>query len=148
MSGLPQLHVCRLRLKTLSKLTGFSFHPVVTAETSSYKPAMSATCPGRDSVGTRVWETPKVPCSRTRERRYGARGRGSLVLSARGVGGLGSGLGNDWNALSARSPSPVILSVLNGGPFDATHQQKALNVLRELPVSPRGARACHGQSDL
>jgi hypothetical protein len=41
-------------LKTLSKLTGFNFQPVVTADTSSYKPAIRATWPGLDSVGTRV----------------------------------------------------------------------------------------------
>jgi hypothetical protein len=54
ISGLPQLHVCLLLLKTLSKLTGFNFQPVVTADTSSYRPAMRATWPGLDSVGTRV----------------------------------------------------------------------------------------------
>jgi len=31
-----------------------------------------------------------------------------LELSARGVGGFGSGFGKDWNALSARSPSPTM----------------------------------------
>lgn len=102
MSGLPQLHVCRLLLNTLSKLTGFSFQPVVTAETSSYKPAINATCPGLDSVGTRVWDTPKVPCSRTRERKNGARGRGERSAS---VSGYGSGKAS--KALSARSPSPT-----------------------------------------
>ena len=45
---------------------------------------MRATCPGRDSVGTRVCETPNVPCSRTRERRKGARGRGTRSASDSG----------------------------------------------------------------
>jgi hypothetical protein len=49
---------------------------VVTADTSSYKPAMSATWPGLDSVGTRVCDTPNVPSSRTFWRRKGVRGRG------------------------------------------------------------------------
>lgn len=109
MSGLPQLQVCLLRLKTLSKLTGFSFQPVVTAETSSYNPAMRATCPGRDSVGTRVCETPKVPCSRTRDRRKGASGRGFSASSLEALGS-GEGSGNDWKALSARKPSPGVHS--------------------------------------
>lgn len=98
ISGEPQDHVCLLLLNTESKPTGFIFHPVVTADTSSYKPAMSATCPGRDSVGTRVWETPKVPWVSTRERTKGARCRftdGS------------SGSSWDWKHLSARRPSPV-----------------------------------------
>jgi hypothetical protein len=75
---------------------------VVTADTSSYRPAMRATCPGLDSVGTRVCDTPKVPCSSTRERRKGARGRGTRSSSV-----FGCGSGNDWNALSARRPSPL-----------------------------------------
>ena len=66
---------------------------------------MRATWPGRDSVGTRVCETPKVPSRRTLERRKGVRGRG-----ARGSGSLseGEGSGKDWKHLSARSPSPGI----------------------------------------
>lgn len=63
---------------------------------------MSATCPGLDSVGTRVCETPKVPCSRTRDRRKGANGLGTKSASL-----LGCGSGKDWNALSARRPSPT-----------------------------------------
>jgi len=65
---------------------------------------MSATWPGLDSVGTRVWETPKVPWDRTRDRMKGARGRGvreAVVFVAEGEGS-----GNDWKALSARRPSP------------------------------------------
>jgi hypothetical protein len=99
MSGLPQLHVWLLRLNTLSKLTGFSFHPVVTAETSSYKPAMSATWPGRDSVGTRVWETPNVPLSRTLERRNGASGRGALAFLASGLSAGCEDDGSAWSQL-------------------------------------------------
>lgn len=50
---------------------------------------MRATWPGLDSVGTRVCETPNVPCERTRERMKGARGRGvraSEVFAAEGEG--------------------------------------------------------------
>ena len=65
---------------------------------------MSATWPGRDSVGTRVWETPNVPCSRTRERMKGASGRGIRELVE--LPALGEGSGKDWKALSARRPSP------------------------------------------
>ena len=39
---------------------------------SSYMPAMSATWPGRLSVGTLVWLMPQVPRWRAASRRYGA----------------------------------------------------------------------------
>lgn len=42
-----------------------------------------------------------MPCSRTRERKKGARGLGSRSASF-----LGWGSGKDWKALSARRPSP------------------------------------------
>jgi len=42
---------------------------LVTADTSSYIPAMMATCPGLDSVGTRVWEIPNEPLVSTIESR-------------------------------------------------------------------------------
>ena len=35
--------------------------PLATALTSSKNPAIMATCLGRDSVGTRVWEMPQLP---------------------------------------------------------------------------------------
>ena len=113
ISGLPQLHVCRLRLKTLSKLTGLSFQPVVTEDTSSYRPAISATCPGLDSVGILVCDTPNVPRLRTQDRRNGANGRGSRAPGASGVAGEGSG--KDWKALSARRPSPTKSTSLCAG---------------------------------
>lgn len=46
-----------------------------------------------------------MPCSRTRERRKGARGRGTRSASV-----LGYGSGKDWKALSALNPSPVFIS--------------------------------------
>lgn len=68
---------------------------------------MSATWPGLDSVGTRVCDTPNVPSSRTLERRNGVKGRGSWAEGSFAT--LGDGSGKDWNALSARSPSPVCM---------------------------------------
>ena len=99
--------MCLLLLNTESKLTGLCFHPVVTELTSSYRPAIRATWPGRDSVGTRVCETPNVPCSSTRDRRKGANGRG-LDASEGLVPGGGDGSGCDWKALSALRPSPIV----------------------------------------
>lgn len=77
MSGEPKVKACEDWLKTESNGTGFCartagqlenylaaasertvVHPRVTADTSSYIPPMSATCPGRLSVGTRVCDTP------------------------------------------------------------------------------------------
>ena len=37
------------------------FLPFAMADGSSYIPAIKATCPGLDSVGTFVWDTPQVP---------------------------------------------------------------------------------------
>lgn len=85
----------------------------MTEDTSSYRPAIKATWPGLDSVGTLVWETPKVPLWRTRDRIKGAKGRGSRAPGAFGLDGDGSG--NDWNALSARSPSPTNRTSLLAG---------------------------------
>jgi hypothetical protein len=51
-----------------------------------------------------VWETPKVPCSRTLDRRNGANGRGSKETELFEAAGEGSG--KYWKALSARRPSP------------------------------------------
>ena len=51
----PQL--CEDRLSTESNMTGLCDQPAVMALGSSYSPASSATWPGLDSVGTRVWDT-------------------------------------------------------------------------------------------
>jgi hypothetical protein len=116
----------------------------MTADTSSYNPAMSATWPGLDSVGTLVCDTPKVPCSRTRERRKGASGRGTSASFEISFDGEGSG--KDWKALSARSPSPgIFVKLLRFEQCCATYQQKVPIALRVLLDSRRDARACHGQ---
>ena len=54
-----------------------------------------------------------MPLFRTRDRIKGARGRGSRAPGVSGFGGDGSG--NDWKALSARSPSPTNRTSLLAG---------------------------------
>lgn len=49
-------------------------------------------------------DTPKVPSERTFDLKKGASGLGS---SGEASFGSGEGSGNDWNALSARRPSPI-----------------------------------------
>ena len=61
ISGLPHDQTWLLWLNTVSKLTGFSCHPLVIAEGSSNIPAIKATCPGLDSVGNFVCEIPQLP---------------------------------------------------------------------------------------
>lgn len=92
MSGEPKDQVFLEALNTESNSTGFSCQPLVTALTSSYNPAIMATWPGRDSVGTLVWETPQLPSVSILLRRKGAR---EVVVP-----------GFSSKNLSARSPSP------------------------------------------
>ena len=56
-------------------------------------------------MGILVCDTPNVPLFNTRDRRKGAKGRGSSAPGASGL--VGEGSGKDWKALSARSPSPT-----------------------------------------
>jgi len=115
---------------------------------------MMATWPGRDSVGTRVWETPKVPSSNILDRRKGASDRGTRSLSE-----LGYGSGCSWNALSARNPSPWQMGLEgqhSNHPGDAkeetltrTYRRRGPDDLREResrPACPPGTGACPTQS--
>ena len=57
---------------------------LVTADTSSYIPAMMATWPGLLSVGTCVWDTPNAPRDSMTSRRKGATTSGDPGTSGKG----------------------------------------------------------------
>ncbi len=59
----------------------WTFVPFVTALGSSYRPAMIATWPGRDSVGGRAWDTPHRPLLCMMLCRYGALGLPVVSIS-------------------------------------------------------------------
>jgi hypothetical protein len=59
----------------------WSLVPFVTALGSSYRPAMIATWPGRDSVGGRAWDTPHRPLLCMMLCRYGALGLPVVSIS-------------------------------------------------------------------